>query len=378
MGGCARHHRVTQWYAPDAVFDGERLRRDVAASVRAGRVSLAPLADVPTIPVSGIITPGFVDLQVNGGGGVLLNTTPTREGIAAILSAHRALGTVALMPTVITDTPEVLEAAADAALAARDLPGMMGLHIEGPHIAEAKRGTHAAAHIRPLDDRTHAVVARLRGAGLPVMMTVAPEAATPARIAALVALGAVVSLGHSDATAQQVAEAIGAGAQAFTHLFNAMSQMTGREPGMVGSAILSGLPCGLICDGHHVADAMIAVALRAGAQIYLVSDAMPTVGGPDQFSLYGRQISLRDGRLVNGDGALAGAHLTMADAVARMVCEVGAPLAEVLRMAITRPAGVMGCRAQFRLDGLAASDAAVIGPDGAWLGCLTDVLEVVR
>jgi N-acetylglucosamine-6-phosphate deacetylase len=243
-----------QWLAPDGLFDGQRILTGQAVRIAGGRITdIAPAAANAT-PIKGCLTPGFIDLQVNGGGGVLLNSSPTAQGMAAIAAAHRSFGTVALMPTVITDHPDALDQAADAAIAAKGTFGLMGLHIEGPHIVLAKRGTHAAEHIRPLDDRTFATVERLRDAKVATLITLAPEAANPDKITQLSAMGAVVSLGHTDATAEAVETAIKAGATCATHLFNAMSQMQGRAPGAVGAVLTSNIHAGLICDGHHVDD----------------------------------------------------------------------------------------------------------------------------
>lgn len=356
------------WIAPERVFDGERLRGGLALRLEGGRVTdLAPLdPGMGARALAGTVTPGLVDLQVNGGGGVLLNADPTPGGMAAIAEAHRAFGTVACLPTLITDAPEAMARAVEAALASRGR-GVLGLHLEGPHIAPARRGTHAAAHVRPLDEATQAAVARLRAAGVPVMVTLAPEAATPEGIARLAAAGAVVSLGHSDATAEQVREAIAAGARAFTHLFNAMSPLLHRSPGMVGAALNSQLPAGIICDGVHVADELVGLAVRARPApdlMFLVSDAMPTVGGPDRFELYGREIRLEAGRLVNAEGSLAGAHATMAGSVARLVARAGVAPEAALRMAVTVPARLMGLPRLATLEGRAAGDVLVL--DGAW------------
>jgi N-acetylglucosamine-6-phosphate deacetylase len=358
------------WLLPDALFDGAVLRTGMALCVAdATVVALAAAAEVPAAAalrqIAGTVTPGFVDLPVNGGGGVLLNTDPSVAGMVAIAAAHRTCGTVAILPTVITDAPEVLAQAADAAIAAKGMDGLVGLHIEGPHIALARRGTHAARFVRPLDQTTIDIVQRLRGAGVAVMITLAPEAVAQGQIAALAATGAVVSLGHSDATAQAVNAALAEGARCFTHIFNAMSQMQGREPGMVGAAINADAHAGIICDGHHVADAMIALALRARPvpdRMFLVSDAMPTVAGPDRFTLYGREVRLQDGRLVNGDGALAGAHLTMAGAVRRLIRQVGADPQTALRMAVTVPAGLIWQPGLATVEGRRARDLVLLDP----------------
>ncbi len=362
------------WIAPSRVFDGERLREGVALRIEDGRVAdLAPLDPaMGAEALDGTVSPGFVDLQVNGGGGVLLNAEPTVAGMEAIAAAHRGLGTVALLPTLITDAPEALDRAALAALAARGRDGLLGLHVEGPHIAVARRGTHAARFVRPLDARTLAAVRRLREGGVPVLITLAPEAVAPGGVAALAAMGAVVSLGHSDARYEQAQAALAEGAGAFTHLFNAMSPLTHRAPGMVGAALASWVPVGLIADGVHVADPVIPLAFRArpGPDLtFLVSDAMPTVGGPDRFRLYDMELRLEEGRLVNPEGALAGAHTTMAEGVARLV-RLGIGEEAALRAGVTVPARLIGRPDLARLDGRATRDLLRLGPGLSLRGAL--------
>lgn len=358
-----RYNPMTDvWIAPEQVFDGQRLGR-WGLRVRDGLVVETGVAPVDAWQVPGLVTPGFVDLQVNGGGGVLVNTTPTPDGIKTIAAAHRNTGTVAILPTVITDAPGVMEQAAKAVLAMRDDPAIMGLHIEGPHIAAARRGTHAATQVRAFESSTLSVVAKLRASEVPVMITVAPEAVTDDQIAALVYLGAVVSLGHTDADADQTRAALNAGATCFTHLFNAMSPMLNRSPGAVGAAIGSAAYAGIICDGVHVDDTMVGIAIRARPEpdrMFLVSDAMPTVGGPSEFNLYGKRIHLENGRLINDEGSLAGAHVTQAMGVARLVQKIGISLEEALRMAITVPAQVMGAGALATLTGRRTQDILVL------------------
>lgn len=369
------------WIRPDGVFDGARLHRAMALCLSRGRVvegdaGIEPPAGTKVTRIAGLVTPGFVDLQVNGGGDILINREPTPEAMFDVAAAHHRLGTVAILPTVITDAPEVLEAAAGAALSAVGRGGVSGLHIEGPHIAEARRGTHAARHIRPLDDRTVALVERLRQADVPVMITLAPEAADPDRIARLAASGAVVSLGHTDATAEEARAALGAGAGCFTHLFNAMSPMLNRAPGVVGAAINSEAHSGIICDGIHVADEMVALALRARPvpdRMFLVSDAMPTVGGSDRFRLYDMEIRLRDGRLVNSEGSLAGAHVTVAQSVARLVRVLGVAPETALRMAVTVPSRLMGLGLD-RIKGRSLSELLLLDAGLARVGALPDHL----
>jgi N-acetylglucosamine-6-phosphate deacetylase len=278
------------WLCPDHLFDGERLLaaqalglRDSVVEVVVPQAELSPRDAVQR--VAGTLSPGFIDLQVNGGGGILLNNTPTPEALVAIAAAHRPLGTVALLPTVITDRAEVLGRAVEASLAAKGARGVIGLHIEGPHLSLPRRGTHDPAFVRPFEPATLAHVQRLRAAGIPVMITVAPESVTPEQIAALAATGAVVSLGHTDTDAETIRAALKAGATCFTHLFNAMSPMLNRAPGVTGAAINSTAYAGIICDGIHVADEMVGLAIRARPvpdRMFLVSDAMATVGGPGQ------------------------------------------------------------------------------------------------
>lgn len=363
------------WLAPDRLFDGERLREGMALRLQSGRVvDMAPVDPrMEARQLSGLVTPGFVDLQVNGGGGVLLNAEPNVAGMEAIAAAHRRLGTVALLPTLITDAPQVLDRAADAALAARGKPGLLGIHIEGPHISEVRRGTHAPQHIRPLDDRTIDAIRRLREGGVPVLLTLAPEATAPGQIAALAAMGAVVSLGHSDATAEVARAALAEGARTFTHLFNAMSPLTHRAPGLVGTALNSDLPVGIIVDGIHVADEVVALALRsrpAPDLVYVVSDAMPTVGGPDRFRLYDMDLRVEEGRLVNPEGNLAGAHVTMAESVARLVSGVGVAPEAALRMAVTVPSRLIGRPDLAALEGRDAADLLLLDDRFALAGNL--------
>lgn len=332
------------WIQPQRLFDGQEFLSEALLRVQDGKVAevlcQGTKPEVQPVKVAGIVTPGFVDLQVNGGGDVMLNTAPTREGMRIIAEAHRGLGTTAVMPTIITDNPNILDQAADAAIQARNDDGIVGLHIEGPHIALNRRGTHAGEFVRTMDDRTLDVAAKLVSQNVSVMITLAPEAVTPEQIGHLTKLGVVVSLGHTDATSDQMRVAIKAGARCATHLFNAMSPMTGREAGAVGSVINSELYSGIICDGVHVADEMIGLALRArpvANRMFLVSDAMATVGGSGKFELYGDKIALKEGRLINSEGSLAGAHITQAQGVKRLVEHVGISLPDALKMATSIP-----------------------------------------
>jgi N-acetylglucosamine-6-phosphate deacetylase len=354
---------MTHWISANQVFDGHDVLENHAVLIADGFVAqIKPVNDVNPQVIShthkGLITPGFFDIQVNGGGGVLLNTDPTPHAISTIAAAHRQFGTTAILPTVITDAPAVLEAAVDAAKHAKDIAGFAGLHIEGPHISVARRGTHAERFVRPLDPATIALVRSLRDADIATLITVAPEAATPAQITVLRDMGAVVSIGHSDADAQQTQACVAAGATCFTHIFNAMSPMLHREPGVTGAAIASNVWCSIIADGIHVDPLMVTLAMRARPvpdRMIAVSDAMSTVGGPDHFDLYGQTIRLQDGKLVNAEGSLAGAHLSMHKALQNLV-SYGVELQAALRMCRTSPYALMGLPERAKLVGLAVSD----------------------
>lgn len=337
-----------------SVFDGARLHADAALVVEDGRVAgIVPPGEAPAGArvrlAGGVVAPGFVDLQVNGGGGVMLNGSPDLGGIRTICAAHARLGTTALMPTLITDTPEVTRAAVEAGIAAvaEGVPGFVGLHLEGPHLDLRRKGAHDPRLIRPMQEADLALLSDA-AARLPVLIvTVAPASATLEQVAALAAAGAIVSLGHSDSTATEAGSAFAAGARMVTHLFNAMSQLGSREPGLVGAALDSGdVSAGLIADAVHVAPVSIRAALaakRGADRIFLVTDAMAVAGtGLDGFELNGRWIARRDGRLMLADGTLAGADLDFARAIRVMVREVGITLPQALRMATAAPAAALG------------------------------------
>lgn len=331
------------------IFDGTALHDNAALVIEDGAVAaILPETEAgpPNERVEGIIAPGFLDLQANGGGGLMVDGTTDVAALRAICQAHRGLGTAGILPTLITDTPDgtarVIEAGIEAAR--QQVPGFLGLHLEGPHLDPRRKGAHDAALIRPMSD---ADLDRLCTAArhLPsLMVTLAPEAARPDQIATLRAAGAVVSLGHSDCTLDKAAQAFAAGATCATHLFNAMSQMDHRQPGLV-SAVLSGeAQAGLIADGIHVHPAMMRIALRARPKgLFLVSDCMAFAGtGLTQMDLGGRRILRHDGRLTLADGTLAGADLTLAQAVRRIAALPEAGLARALAMATSEPAQVLG------------------------------------
>jgi N-acetylglucosamine-6-phosphate deacetylase len=357
------------------IFDGDAWHERSALVVDNGMVEGIIAADSPTdarrVPVDGaMLVPGFVDLQVNGGGGVLLNEAPTLAGIRTICATHARFGTTALLPTLITDTPEVTERAiaAGAAATAASVAGFLGLHLEGPHLSLARKGAHDPALIRPMQqvDIDRLVAARQ---ALPnLITTVAAETVGPEQIAALAAAGIVVSIGHSDAGYAAVRAAVEAGATMVTHLFNAQSQIGNREPGVVGAALdLGTLHAGLIADGIHVDAASIGIALRAKrgpGRIFLVTDAMSLTGTDAQrLALNGREIIRAAGALRLADGTLAGADLTMIAAVAYMHRTIGLPLGEALRMASLYPAAALGVADRGHLRRGAAADLVILSDD---------------
>jgi len=271
----------------------------------------------------GYLAPGFIDIQVNGGGGVLFNDHPTRDGMAAIAAAHRKFGSTGIMPTLISDNLSVVEAAmaaADAAVAAGD-PGILGIHIEGPFLNAGKRGIHDATKFRTLDEEAISLLTRPGPARR--MVTIAPELVSPGTVKRLVAAGLIVCAGHSLASYEQTRAALAEGLAGFTHLFNAMTQLGSREPGMVGAALDDrDSQFGLIVDGMHVHPATLRVALAARGQegAMLVTDAMPTVGSTtDHFTLGGRRIHVDGDTCRAEDGTLAGSNLNMGTAFANTV-----------------------------------------------------------
>jgi len=335
------------------VFDGARFHDDAAVLVDgAGIAALVPAAETPVgaerAELDGLLlAPGFVDVQANGGGGVLFNDRPTADGARAIAAAHRRFGTTGLLPTLISDepgkTPEAVEAVR-AAIAA-GAPGVLGVHLEGPHFAPARRGVHAERFLRPLETADVPALTALGRDGATVV-TLAPERAAPGTVEALAAAGVRVSAGHTDATFGEMRAAVRRGVAGVTHLFNGMSPFASREPGVVGAALRSRtLWCGIICDGIHVHPAAVAVALaaRGHGRTMLVTDAMPCVGADaPSFRLYGEEITVRDGRCETADGRLAGSALDMATAVRTAVRDCGVPLGRALAMASRVPAEFLG------------------------------------
>lgn len=355
------------------VCDGIVLHEDAAVAVEDGRVAgIVPARKLPRAGQvrldGGFLAPGFIDLQVNGGGGVMLGDAADLGGIRRICAAHAGQGTTGLLPTLITDTPQVTRAVIAAGIAAAEagVPGFLGLHLEGPHLDPRRKGAHDPARIRPMEaedlDLLCASAARLPK----LMVTLAPEAVTTEQITALARAGVLVSLGHSDTDHATAMAAFAAGASCVTHLFNAMSPFSHRAPGLVGAALDAGVHVSLIGDCVHVAPEAIAIALRAKrgpGRVFLVSDTMAVAGTDlDAFTHQGRRIIRREGRLTLHDGTLAGADCDLATAAGRLVSHVGVACDEALRMVTSYPATCIGARAG-RLQPGAAADLVHLDAD---------------
>ena len=376
MTGRRRHAVVAS-----TVFDGDACHDDYAVMIEGSRVSgLLPRGELPeglparVLPEGSWLAPGFIDIQVNGGGDVLLNDDPSPTAMVEIASAHRKFGTTALLPTLITDTPEKMRAALRAANeAAAANPSILGIHLEGPFLSPEKLGVHNRALIRQPGPEDAEVLTAPR-AGV-TLVTLAPERVPIGFIARLTKAGIRVSLGHSMATYSETKAALAEGLSGFTHLFNAMRPLGSRDPGPVAAALESRAAFfGMIVDGEHVDPAVLRLALRGVAHPMLVTDAMPPVGGSKStFRLYGEEIAVRGGRCTRADGTLAGAALDMASAVRNCVELLGVPLGHALRFASTEPARFLGLEAAlgrlapgYRAD-LVAFDPGSMGIHATWV-----------
>lgn len=360
---------------PTGIVDGKAL------AIADGRIAgLIDSADTPPDGFSratrhdlegGLLVPGFIDTQVNGGGGVLFNDAPTVEAIAAIGAAHRAYGATGFLPTLISDDLSVVDAALRAveqAIAA-GVPGVLGVHIEGPFLNAQRKGIHDASKFRTLDDEAVALLGSLRRGK--TLVTLAPETTTPDMIRRLTDAGVIVAAGHTNATYAATREALDAGVTGFTHLFNAMSPLTSREPGVVGAALESLTAwCGIIVDGRHVDPVTLKIALRTRPldRFMLVTDAMPTVGLADKrFNLQGRQIRVENGVCVDDAGTLAGSDLDMIGAVRNAMTLMDLSLPDAVLIASAAPAAFLG---------LAAERGTIAKGQAADLVLLDDALNV--
>lgn len=342
--------KIAKAFVGADIHDGKILHKGRCLVVDgAGYVSLSKPEDLPEgCPKEdlggGFITPGFVDLQVNGGGGVMFNDDQSLNALRIIAEAHARTGTAAILPTLITDTPKRTSAAIDAVeqAIAEKVDGIAGIHLEGPHLSVARKGAHDPNLIRAMDGDDLALLLDAADRIANVMVTVAPESTSNAQIAEMKAAGIIVSLGHTNADYATCHSAFDAGASCVTHLFNAMSQLGNREPGLVGATLeREGIYAGLIADGVHVHPSSIRLALAAkpkSERIFLVTDAMATAGSSIQsFSINGRDVYRKDGRLTLADGTLAGADLELTRAVSVMVDTVGEDISSAIKRATSTP-----------------------------------------
>ncbi|ACL56590.1 N-acetylglucosamine-6-phosphate deacetylase [Methylobacterium nodulans] len=376
--------------AAERVFDGEVFLGARAVVVRGGQIADLTAQPPPGLPLvrlppGTILAPGFVDLQVNGGGGVLLNDDPTPAAIARIAAAHRSGGTTALLPTLISDHRPVIRAAiaAVAEAIAAGMPGILGIHLEGPFLSPRRPGIHDPARLAAFEPGDVELLTGLGSRGI-TLITLAPEIAPPGTVSALVARGARVSAGHTADDGTAFRAALDEGLSGATHLFNAMSQLGPREAGAVGIALTDPrVFAGIIADGHHVGDTALAIArrLKGPERLMLVTDAMSPVGDPrggTRFTLFGRTITREGDRLTGPDGTLAGSALTMAGAVRHMASRGGASLEEAMTMASLTPARWLGLDHRIgRIAPGCAADLVVLDADLAVRGtCLRGDLEL--
>ena len=354
----------------DMVFDGQETHHHCAVMLEGERIAwvgshkdLDPAVKVKALPPGAWLAPGFIDLQVNGGGDVLFNDEPTPAAIATIAAAHRRFGTTSFLPTLISDTPEKMRAALDAMRRMPGSTGALGLHLEGPHLSPEKPGVHDPAMIRPA---TWNDTELLNSPGI-LLVTLAPECVPAGFINALVSKGVRVSLGHSMATYAQTKAAIAEGITGFTHLFNAMRPLASREPGPIAAALESADAwIGLIVDRAHVAAPMLRLALRGAACPMLVTDAMPPLGGREKtFTLHGKEFAVQGSHCEGSDGTLAGTALDMASAVRNCVQWLDVPLATALGYASAEPARFLGVADRIgRLATGYRADMVAIDPIG--------------
>lgn len=331
----------------DKVFDGQQFLTDVTVEIAEGKIVAIHNKKMPEASYyKGILTAGFIDYHVNGGGGLLFNFTPEVNTLKTMLLAHAKFGTTALLPTLITDDLETMKSAAEAVADAisSEISGILGIHFEGPHLSVPKKGVHIESFIRPISEAEHSLFSRV-DLGIK-LITLAPENVSDVDIKTLVSNDVKVSLGHTNADYDRAVSAIDSGADGFTHLFNAMSPFTSREPGVLGAALASDNAwCGIILDGHHMhySSAKIAHKAKPKGKLLIVTDAMSTIGSnQENFDFFGIEVIKQGDRLATQEGTLAGSALDMVTAVKNAVNEVGIELAEALNMASLYPAEYLG------------------------------------
>ena len=331
------------------IYTGKETVYDKAIIIENNLIeSLIDVSKVPSnidvVDLGGLsVAPGFIDLQVNGGGGYLFTDNSTQNAISEIFEAHKKFGTTNFLPTIISTSYEnIIESIENVRKCmSHDMYGVLGLHVEGPYLNSKKGGVHDKNYIRRIqDDEFNAILKR--GADVIKIVTISPEMVDTKYIKKLVNSGIRVAAGHSDATYEQAVEAFESGVSSVTHIFNAMSQFGSRDPGLVGAALENdNIWAGIIVDGYHVHFSSVKVCKKAKAwnKLFLITDAMPPVGKPDHaFKLGNLEISCYEGKCTTEDGTLAGSALNMASAIRNCIQKVGIPMDEALRMASTYPA----------------------------------------
>lgn len=335
-------------YFAKRLYDSERFLDNQIIEVKDSKISAIYSGSSvdADITLNGLVSAGFVDVQVNGGGGKLLNNEPDFQTIQKMTSAHQRFGTTSLLPTLITDNINTMLKASDAVAQAisEQYPSVLGVHFEGPHLSVAKKGIHPSDNIRSITDQELDLVTR-KDLGK-VVFTVAPENVSCDVIKELISNNVIVCLGHSNADFDIVQAALEAGATGFTHLYNAMSGLTGRQAGMVGAALLSKQSyAGLIVDLHHVCkpSAQIAINSKGKERVMLVTDSMSHIGTNQiDLSFSGYDIIKTDDKLTLHDGTLAGSYLDMSLAVRNTVNQLEYTLEDALDMASSTPSHFLG------------------------------------
>lgn len=348
-------HTVTRVFAK-RLFDGEHWLTNQLVTFKGQMIESVESATMPTngeIERLDVLAPGFIDVHVNGGGGALFNHTPTIEALARMVAVHAQFGTVAMMPTLISDDYDVMSQAHHAVCQAleQNMAGILGMHYEGPYLNPIRKGVHNESKLRKPTEGTLSTLLNVSRSGK-LMVTLAPEQVPEGFIEWLVSEGAIVCIGHSAASYDQARQAVMSGVRGFTHLFNAMTPLVSREPGVVGAALQTDLPtwCGLIADGHHVHPAAmrVAIAAKGSEHMLLVTDAIQSVGSDEkEMPFLGKKVRRSEGKVTTEDGTLAGSDLDMATAVRNAISLIGRTPAEALQMASLRPAEFLGLEHQF-------------------------------
>ncbi|MFA3791168.1 N-acetylglucosamine-6-phosphate deacetylase [Aliiglaciecola sp. SL4] len=371
------------YYQASQFFDGQGIQENVRLTIDGGVITAIDTNPQPTdLPLNGLVTAGFIDTQVNGGGGVLFNQQPSLATIQKIRQAHSLFGTTAMLPTLITDNLNIMQMAAQAIAEAIELQeaGILGVHFEGPHLSVPKRGIHSEKTIRPLSDDEMQIFCR-QDLGQ-VMVTVAPENVTPQQIAKLADCGVIVSLGHSNADIETVLQAIDAGATGFTHLFNAMSGLTARNPGMLAAGLHDErVFCGIIADELHVHpyNCRLAFQCKGWQRLMIVTDAMAHVGADvDSLPWLDTEIIRQGNKLTLPDGTLAGSALDMSSAVRNLHHNMDVPLASALNMASSTPAEFLTCSNRGKLEVGMQADFVLLNEQLHTLGCWIAGVQVAH